>query len=118
MKLTHDGNTVSETFTTDDGTFTLTNIPAGDYRLEASDSGYVSISITVNIDDNQKIMLPLMILQAGDLNGDNLINQRDLTILAQDYDLGRGDVPPSADLNHDGVIDLTDLQMLAANLGA
>ncbi len=108
---------VSETLTAGDGSFTLANIPAGDFRLEVAHSGYLPLSITLHVSDNQSVSLSPMTLQAGDVNGDNLIDQRDLATLEQVYGLLASNVPLGADLNHDGVIDLMDLQMLAANLG-
>jgi hypothetical protein len=50
-------------------------------------------------------------LLAGDINGDNLIDIRDLAGVAAHYQT----TDPAADLNADGIVDILDLALIAAN---
>jgi hypothetical protein len=52
-------------------------------------------------------------LLGGDVNGDNLIDIRDLSYVA--YHLGGPDA--QADINGDGKVDILDLTMIAGNFG-
>lgn len=56
-------------------------------------------------------------LKAGDINGDNQINSTDLAQLFIDWGKTNGFTFVNADLNCDGVINLTDLSVLARTYG-
>jgi len=51
----------------------------------------------------------------GDVNGDGVIDEKDLDLFKAAYQSGRYD--PACDFNHDGVIDASDLAILSRNYG-
>jgi hypothetical protein len=51
-------------------------------------------------------------LPAGDLDGNNVIDQLDAMTIGMNYNTASPDV---ADLNNDGIINILDLQILAEN---
>ncbi|MCB0197747.1 MAG: N-acetylmuramoyl-L-alanine amidase, partial [Anaerolineae bacterium] len=99
-----------------DGSFAIN----GDLPLTFTYPGYLSglaegtLPIEVNQADESGAFttntLGTITLLAGDVNGDNIINIFDLSIIAQRYRSN----DPVADLNGNGLVDLVDL-VLAAN---
>jgi hypothetical protein len=75
--------------------------------LTAQGSRPIKLTVGSEID------LGTVTLQGGDVNGDDVIDIRDLSFVA--YHLGGGDV--QADANVDGKVDILDLTMLAGNFG-
>jgi hypothetical protein len=67
------------------------------------------------------LLAPLLTAQAsslvGDVNGDCKVNVLDLSLEASRYLIGIGSLlySPTYDLNHDGVINILDIQMVAAH---
>ncbi|HKM38868.1 MAG TPA: dockerin type I domain-containing protein [bacterium] len=57
----------------------------------------------------------LIVMKAGDVNGDGQVNLLDLTELASAYDSKQGDgnYDPACDFNGAGRIDLLNLSLLA-----
>jgi hypothetical protein len=55
----------------------------------------------------------------GDINGDGIVDYRDLAILGSSYGKSRGEAgyKDEADLNDDGIVDYRDLAILGANYG-
>ncbi len=55
----------------------------------------------------------------GDINGDGIVDYRDLAILGSSYGRSRGEpgYKDGADLNNDGIVDYRDLAILGANYG-
>jgi hypothetical protein len=62
------------------------------------------------------VSVPLLL---GDINGDGIVDYKDLAILAIAYGSKKGDpnFNPLADLNNDSIIDYKDLAILASNYG-
>jgi hypothetical protein len=56
--------------------------------------------------------MPNVILQAGDVDGNNVIDQFDAMTIGMNYNAS---TPAAADLNNDGVINVLDLELLASN---
>ena len=54
-----------------------------------------------------------IVLLGGDVNGDDCIDVRDLSLVAWHLD----DDDPQADINGDGDVDILDLSLLATNFG-
>jgi hypothetical protein len=95
-----------------DGTFSLTAL-AGKYTVIATASGFLSHmgSVTISGGGNNT-ELPTVNLVAGDVDGNNVIDQFDALTIGMSYTTA---TPTSADLNNDGVIDFLDLELLAEN---
>jgi len=55
----------------------------------------------------------------GDINGDGVIDKKDVDLIKKAYGSRPGDPNwnPNCDLNGDGVVDLKDLYILASNFG-
>ncbi|MFN8499993.1 MAG: S8 family serine peptidase [Anaerolineae bacterium] len=99
-----------------DGSFSVMLAP-GDYTITARHALYLDSQAAITVDGSPAVTLPGVTLMAGDVNGDGVIDLRDLVTLAANY--GQS-VPPAdarADLNGDGAIDLLDLVMLGFNYG-
>jgi hypothetical protein len=107
---------VDRTDTELDGSFVLTvSHGEGFYTVSASAAGYLTAqgSRPIKLTVGSEIDLGTVTLQGGDVNGDDVIDIRDLSFVA--YHLGGGDV--QADANVDGKVDILDLTMLAGNFG-
>ena len=55
--------------------------------------------------------MPTVTLLAGDIDGNNVIDQLDAMTIGMNYNAQ----PPSSRLNNDGVINVLDLELLASN---
>jgi murein DD-endopeptidase MepM/ murein hydrolase activator NlpD len=95
----------------EDGTFTL-NSAAGANTVIASASGYLNAQASVTITLGSTTTLPTISLLAGDIDGNNVIDQFDAMTIGMGYNTAN---PPAADLNNDGTINVLDLELLAAN---
>jgi len=94
-----------------DGTFAIT-LPAGTYWVVATASGYLPAQGSFNVTGNAVTTLPTVALPAGDIDGNNVIDQFDALTVGMSYNTN---VPASADLNNDGVVNVLDLDLLASN---
>ena len=94
-----------------DGTFSLT-APAGTYTVVATASGFLSAEGSVTLTANETSTKAAVTLLAGDIDGNAVIDQFDAMTIGMSYN---GADPAAADLNNDGVINVLDLELLAAN---
>lgn len=92
-----------------DGTFAFT-VSAGEYKVVAAASGYLSAQASVTVASGNTTTLPTITLPAGDIDGNNVIDQFDALTIGMSYNTA---MPAEADLNNDGVINVLDLEMLA-----
>ena len=53
----------------------------------------------------------------GDVNGDDMVDATDLSILISDFGKSSGFNNPASDVNNDGQVDATDLSILISNFG-
>lgn len=97
-----------------DGTFSLT-APAGTYTVIATASGFLSAQGSATITGGNTNTKPTVTLPAGDIDGNNVIDQFDAMTIGMNYN---ATTPTAADLNNDGVINVLDLELLAANYRA
>ena len=94
-----------------DGTFSLT-APAGSYTVLATASGFLSAQGSATITGGSTNTKPTITLLAGDIDGNNVIDQFDAMTIGMNYNSA---TPSAADLNNDGVINVLDLEALAGN---
>ena len=94
-----------------DGMFSLT-APAGTYIITASASGYLDAEGSATITAGSTSTKPTLSLLAGDIDGNDVIDQFDALTIGMSYNTA---TPSEADLNNDGVINVLDLELLAAN---
>jgi hypothetical protein len=97
-----------------DGTFSLT-APAGTYTVAAKAPGFLSAAGSFTITSGGTTSLPNVTLLAGDIDGNNVIDQLDALTIGMNYNTA---TPAAADLNNDGTINVLDLEVLAANYRA
>jgi hypothetical protein len=96
-----------------DGTFNLTAL-AGTYTVIASAEGYLEAQGAPTITGGATTTMQTVILLAGDIDNNNVINQFDAMTIGMNYNLAS---PTAADLNNDGTINILDLELLAGNYG-
>ena len=94
-----------------DGTFSLT-APGGTYTILATADGFISAEGSANISSGSTNTVPTVSLLAGDIDGNDVIDQFDALTIGMNYN---GSTPAAADLNNDGVINVLDLEVLAGN---
>ena len=94
-----------------DGTFIFT-APAGNYTITATASGFLSAQGTVTLTNGNTRTMSVVTLPAGDIDGNGVIDQFDAMTIGMSYNTA---IPPAADLNNDGTINVLDLELLARN---
>jgi hypothetical protein len=94
-----------------DGTFSLI-APAGSYIVVATASGFLSAQGSAIISAGGSSAKPVISLLAGDLDGNNVIDQFDALTIGMSYNTA---TPSAADLNNDNIINVLDLELLAQN---
>jgi hypothetical protein len=93
------------------GTFTL-SAPAGSYTVRATASGFLSAQGSATITSGSTNTKATITLLAGDIDGNNVIDQLDAMTIGMNYNAA---TPTAADLNNDDVINVLDLELLAQN---
>ena len=93
------------------GTFSLAAAP-GTYTVIATASGYLSAQGSAVVSAGGTTAKPSVSLIAGDIDGNSVIDQFDAMTIGMSYNTA---VPAAADLNNDGIINVLDLEILAAN---
>jgi hypothetical protein len=96
-----------------DGTFDLTAL-AETYTVIASAEGFLEAQGAPTITGGATTTMQTVILLAGDIDNNNVINQFDAMTIGMNYNLAS---PTAADLNNDGTINILDLELLAGNYG-
>lgn len=94
-----------------DGTFNI-QISGGTYTIVASASGYLNAQGFITLTNGATTTMQTVSLPAGDIDGNSVIDQFDALTIGMNYSAS---TPTAADLNNDGVINVLDLEMLAAN---
>jgi len=102
---------VTSVATNEDGTFSFT-APIGTYKVVATASGFLGAEGTATLTVNATTTKAAVTLLAGDIDGNDVIDQFDAMTIGMSYN---GADPAAADLNNDGVINVLDLELLAAN---
>ena len=100
--------------TANDGSFNL-SAPFGTYTLVAVANGFLSAEGEVTISSGSTVTQPDVTLLAGDIDGNNVIDQFDAITIGMSYNTAD---PAAADLNNDGIINVLDLELLAQNYRA
>ncbi len=96
-----------------DGTFNLSAL-AGNYTVVASAEGFLDAQGGPTLTSGSTTTMQTVILLAGDIDGNNVIDQFDALTIGMNYNLA---APTAADLNDDGIINILDLELLAGNYG-
>ena len=88
----------------------------GDHKIRIKKPGYLSVEIEVKIEKDKSFSLPEIKLIGGDVNGDDRIDEGDLSTLGMSFNL-RVEAETSVDINGDGFVDIYDLVMIGKNFG-
>ena len=105
------GTPITESLANMDGTFNLP-LPPRTYVVFAKASGFLSAQGSVTVTSDILSTLPTISLLAGDIDGNNVIDQFDAMTIGMNYNTA---TPEPADLNSDGIINVLDLEALAKN---
>lgn len=112
VTLYNQDTTVRGTATPDaNGNFSFT-APAGTYTAVASAPGFLRAQAGPVLTSGATTTLQSITLLAGDIDGNDVIDQFDALTIGMNYNLA---APAAADLNNDGTINVLDLELLAAN---
>lgn len=115
LSLRWPDNTLQERFVPVNTVFALADLPAGDYVLEAQAEGFLSRRLALTLAAGEALTLPPVVLRAGDVNQDNVIDLLDITLLAANFNAPAPS--PALDVNGDGWIDIQDLSLVGAQYG-
>lgn len=96
------------------GEFTLANLPSGKYTLSIEKPGYLAATCAAATAGPATRLAPLT-LRAGDVDGSGLIDVADAVALSGMMNSPAPDL--TLDYTADGLIDILDLILLAANYG-
>ncbi len=95
----------------ENGNFSM-EAPAGSYTVVASAPGFLKAQGSPTLSSGATTTLQSVTLLAGDIDGNDVIDQFDALTIGMNYNLAD---PDAADLNDDGTINVLDLELLAAN---
>jgi hypothetical protein len=109
--LNSDSSVAAATIANSDGTFLLTASP-GSYVIIASAEGFLDAQGIVTLADGVTYAMPTITLPAGDIDGNDVVDQYDALTLGMNYNLV---APMPTDLSNDGLTNIYDLEMLAEN---
>lgn len=96
------------------GFFTF-EVPAGTYLIRATAEGFLPAEGDPQVFSGITTQMQAITLISGDIDGNGVIDQFDALTIGMNYNAS--DVPV-ADLNNDGIINVLDLEILAANYRA
>jgi hypothetical protein len=112
VTLTDSNGSVAGSVTANaDGTFSLT-VPPGTYSAVLSAPGHLRAQGSVNITSGNTTSLQPITLPAGDIDGNDVIDQFDALTIGINYN---GTEPAVADLSNDGTINVLELEILSPN---
>jgi cohesin domain-containing protein/carboxypeptidase family protein/dockerin type I repeat protein len=106
-----DGSVAGSATAAADGTFSV-SAPAGTYTVVARAAGFLNAQGSATLTAGGASTLPAVSLPGGDIDGNGVIDQFDAMTIGMSYNTA---APAAADLNNDGVINVLDLELLAAN---
>jgi hypothetical protein len=100
------------------GRFQVGGLGPDTYELHIKGSNTLSVTKVVTLADGENA-LNVALPPAGDVDGNNVINLADFSILATTFgkQSGNAGFDARADFNGDGVVNLIDFSLLAANFG-
>lgn len=94
-----------------DGSFSFP-FGEGTYTIIASAPGFLNAQGSVTLTNGLTTTMQTISLPAGDVDGNGVIDQFDALTIGINYNAS---APSTADLNNDGIINVLDLELLAAN---
>jgi hypothetical protein len=101
------------TSTDADGSFAFAGVEFGTYTFTADSPGFLAATCEDVVHASGLTILADVVLLAGDINGDNVIDVADAVAIGLVF--GGTEPGEIADLNVDGVVDILDLILMSAN---
>jgi hypothetical protein len=115
-----EGDAFSQSVTlASDGSYTIDAVPNGTYTIGIKGPKWLKTDLT-NVDVSGGAVTGVnATLLPGDINGDNVVDIQDFSLLAAAYgsDSSSSNWNTNADLNCDGVVNIEDFSLLAADYG-
>lgn len=100
------------------GAYQFKDVPAGDYVLEATAANHLKVTKSVKVAaDGKAIDLGVIILPAGDTDGNGSIDLVDASLIGVNFGISAPPAPVAADLNVDKAVDIRDLALVGGNYG-
>ena len=98
------------------GTALVQGLPEGAFNVAVKTGKYLQRVVNVTLAAGANTVDAGQLL-AGDIDGNNVVNIDDFTLLAATFALGEGDpgYDEGSDLNGDGVVNIDDFTLLAGN---
>jgi len=106
-------NFVTSVNTASDGSFTLSNVPMGEYYLLTSKGGHLSVVTQITAETNLSDISIQMF--AGDVDGSGQVDAPDLTATLNDFNKMSNFSYEYSDLDGDGRINAADLSQIINN---
>jgi len=107
------GTAAGSVVTNGSGAYVFTGVPEGAYVVMASAAGHLS----AQIEALSGTTAPLIVLVAGDADGNGVIDLIDASYVGANYSIQAPPAPSQVDFNGDQIIDLMDLVLVGKNFG-
>jgi hypothetical protein len=118
VQLLSAGNSPVSLTTNANGAYQFTDVPAGEYVIEASAPNHLTVSKAVTVPSTgQAVDLGVLVLPAGDTDEDGTIGLSDASLVGVNFGLSAPPAPPAADVNVDNQVNIRDLALVGGNYG-
>jgi hypothetical protein len=118
VQLLSNDTPLNEITTGADGTFAFNDVVAGIYAVKFIAPQHLAATISVTLDGSgQSIDLGVVSLIAGDTDDDGDVDVLDATFVGANFDVDVPPAPNNADMNHDALVNISDLVLVGSNFG-
>jgi hypothetical protein len=113
------GNGVEIPLTTNaNGAYQFTDVPAGEYIIEASAPNHLKVAKAISVPDSSQVIdLGTVTLPAGDTDNNGTVDVSDASLVGGNFGISAPPAPAAADLNLDSKVNISDLALVGGNYG-